>query len=101
MNIFKPSGTFATSAGAAGKDVAEECARWQREAFAPARGDAPDRKKFVTDTGIPIEPLYTPAHLDNVGFDYLRDLGFPGEYPFTRGDRAVVPTEFDMSGSKS
>jgi hypothetical protein len=44
---------------------------------------------------------YTPAHLDKLGFNYLRDLGFPGEHPFTRGDRAVVPTEFDMSRSKS
>jgi methylmalonyl-CoA mutase, N-terminal domain len=29
--------------------------------------------------------LYTPAHLAGIGFDYLRDLGAPGEYPFTRG----------------
>jgi methylmalonyl-CoA mutase N-terminal domain/subunit len=37
--------------------------------------------------GVPVEPdgLYTPAHLVREGFDYLRDVGFPGEYPFTRG----------------
>jgi len=29
--------------------------------------------------------VYTPAHLADAGVDYLRDLGFPGEYPFTRG----------------
>lgn len=29
--------------------------------------------------------LSTPLDLENEGFDYLRDLGFPGEYPFTRG----------------
>ena len=58
------------------------------EAFEPARAGRPERKKFVTDTGIAVEPLYTPAHLERSGFDYLRDLGFPGEYPFTRGDRA-------------
>jgi methylmalonyl-CoA mutase N-terminal domain/subunit len=29
--------------------------------------------------------VYTPAHLADAGFDYLRDVGLPGEYPFTRG----------------
>ncbi|MEW6034108.1 MAG: methylmalonyl-CoA mutase family protein [Chloroflexota bacterium] len=40
------------------------------------------RKEFVTTSSVPIERLYTP--LDIADFDYLRDLGFPGEYPFTR-----------------
>src|SRR5436190_11613168 len=85
MNVLKPPGAFDPTAGK--KDVAAESARWVKEAFEPSRGNQPDRKKFVTDTGIPIEPLYTPVHLDRIGFDYLRDLGFPGEYPFTRGDQ--------------
>ena len=38
---------------------------------------------FETISGEPIEPLYTPEDLE--GFDPQRDLGFPGEYPFTRG----------------
>jgi len=38
-----------------------------------------------TISGIPIRPLYTPADLE--GMDLARDLGFPGEYPFTRGVR--------------
>jgi methylmalonyl-CoA mutase N-terminal domain/subunit len=33
----------------------------------------------------PVQRLYTPADLEDIGFDYLRDVGFPGEYPFTRG----------------
>jgi methylmalonyl-CoA mutase N-terminal domain/subunit len=36
----------------------------------------------------PVNRLYTPADLDAIGFDYLRDVGFPGEYPFTRGTEA-------------
>ena len=51
------------------------------------------RKKFVartperapeltTSSGIVVDPLYTPA---DVQIDYAQDLGFPGEYPFTRG----------------
>lgn len=43
------------------------------------------RRSFRNDVGMEIEPLYTPLHLAERGFDYLRDLGFPGEYPFTRG----------------
>ncbi|HEX6207902.1 MAG TPA: methylmalonyl-CoA mutase family protein, partial [Actinomycetota bacterium] len=38
---------------------------------------------FETISGEPIEPLYTPEDLE--GFDPDRDLGFPGEYPYTRG----------------
>ena len=37
--------------------------------------------------GIPVGPrgLYSPVDLADAGFDYLRDVGMPGEYPFTRG----------------
>jgi len=35
-------------------------------------------------SGIQIKPVYTPADLEAVGFDYASDLGDPGEYPFTR-----------------
>ncbi len=38
---------------------------------------------FQTLSGEPLEPLYTPADVE--GFDYERDLGYPGHYPFTRG----------------
>jgi methylmalonyl-CoA mutase N-terminal domain/subunit len=39
--------------------------------------------KFTTVSGLPIKVLYTPD--DNHGFLYERDLGFPGEFPYTRG----------------
>jgi methylmalonyl-CoA mutase N-terminal domain/subunit len=38
-----------------------------------------------TISGIPIKPLYTPEDL--AGMDRARDLGFPGEFPYTRGIR--------------
>ena len=45
---------------------------------------APEAKaRFETISGLPVNPLYTPA--DVSGLDYLRDLGFPGHHPFTRG----------------
>ena len=43
-------------------------------------GNIPRR---FTDTGIEYKPLYTPEDIANL--DYARDLGFPGEYPYTRG----------------
>lgn len=46
------------------------------------------RDRFLSGSGIPVERLYTPADVD---LDYLRDLGFPGQYPFTRG---IYPTMY-------
>jgi methylmalonyl-CoA mutase N-terminal domain/subunit len=41
-------------------------------------------KQVVLQSGIEIKPVYTPEDLDRVGFDYQKDLGDPGESPFTR-----------------
>ncbi|HIE18044.1 MAG TPA: methylmalonyl-CoA mutase [Dehalococcoidia bacterium] len=44
----------------------------------------PERQdSFITTSGVPVERLYTP--LDIADMDYLREVGFPGEYPYTRG----------------
>ncbi|GBD33147.1 MAG: methylmalonyl-CoA mutase [Gemmatimonadales bacterium] len=43
---------------------------------------------FVTQSSMEVEPLYTPADLE--GFDYERDLGYPGSYPYTRGIHATM-----------
>ena len=40
-------------------------------------------RPFTTISGVPVEPLYGPGHLN--GFDPARDLGEPGEFPYTRG----------------
>jgi methylmalonyl-CoA mutase N-terminal domain/subunit len=39
--------------------------------------------RFTTVSGEPIEPLYTPDDIEQL--NYLSDIGFPGEYPYTRG----------------
>ena len=41
--------------------------------------------KFTTLSDMEVPLLSTPADLADEGFNYLRDSGFPGEYPFTRG----------------
>lgn len=61
--------------------------RWEKESVEPALNKVPERKqRFETDSHIPVERLYLPAD-----FDYEQKLGFPGEYPFTRG---VYPTMY-------
>ncbi|QHE83699.1 acyl-CoA mutase large subunit family protein [Hydrogenophaga sp. BPS33] len=40
---------------------------------------------FQTPSGLTIDPVYTPDHLAREGWDYERDVGYPGEQPYTRG----------------
>lgn len=40
-------------------------------------------KKFTTVSGMPVKTLYTPDDIHDM--DYARDLGYPGEFPYTRG----------------
>jgi methylmalonyl-CoA mutase N-terminal domain/subunit len=42
-------------------------------------------KEVILQSGITVKPVYTPEDLERVGFDYQKDLGHPGEFPFTRG----------------
>jgi len=48
---------------------------------------APQRN-VETSSHIPVKPLYTPADLK--GLDYESEIGYPGEYPFTRGVQATM-----------
>src|ERR1700724_714970 len=58
--------------------------RWEKE---NARAELRDQPP-TTVSSVPIEPLYTPESLN--GFDPDVDLGFPGQYPFTRGVHATM-----------
>ncbi|NLE76080.1 MAG: methylmalonyl-CoA mutase, partial [Chloroflexi bacterium] len=62
---------------------------WENETLGPALARYPERReRFETSSGLPVERLYTPA---DVPMDYGETLGFPGQYPFTRG---VQPTMY-------
>ncbi len=67
--------------------IAVEAQRWQSDTRGPYVQAHPERRdEFVTQAlQWSVNPLYTPADLEAVDFDYLQDLGFPGEYPYTRG----------------
>lgn len=56
---------------------------WHDRFLRPALDQQPERKpQFETASGIPLEPVYLPAAIDE---HYLDALGFPGDFPFTRG----------------
>ena len=60
--------------------------QWLEETLGPVvEKHAERREEFRTDSGINIEPLYGPEDLAEQGLDYHRDLGYPGEFPYTRG----------------
>lgn len=64
-------------------DIEKGYTKWQEkldEAFAKKRERL---EKFSTVSDLEIQRIYTPADIKGQGF--MRDLGFPGEYPFTRG----------------
>src|SRR5574337_554237 len=70
------------------KRLEAQRAAWEEGTLRSTLRRAPERRaEFATTAGIPLERLYTP--LDVADQQYERDLGFPGEYPFTRG---VQPT---------
>jgi len=61
--------------------------RWEDQTLKPTLERLPERDSdFTTISGVPIERLYTP--LDISELDPLADIGFPGEYPYTRGVHA-------------
>src|SRR5439155_16069551 len=68
-----------------------QVARWRSTTRARALGSAGERRdRFATSSDIEIADLYSAADLDALGFDPERDLGLPGEPPFTRGVQATM-----------
>jgi len=64
--------------------------QWEEGPLKSVLSKHPESKpQFVTGSNIPVERLYTPAEIESI--DYERDLGLPGEYPYTRG---VQPTMY-------
>ena len=62
---------------------------WEKGPLKESLERAPERRaEFRTDSGIPVERVYTP--LDGAARDAARDLGLPGLPPFTRGVQATM-----------
>ena len=71
-------------------DVFHEAKKnWEDTVLAKTLGRFPERRQeFLTGSGSPVDRLYFPK---SPGDDYVQDIGFPGEYPYTRG---VQPTMY-------
>jgi len=70
--------------------IREEQERWETATVKKAITKFPERReRFATTSDIEFKRLFTPLDLEE--FDYTKDLGFPGEHPFTRG---VQPTMY-------
>ncbi|MFW9944992.1 MAG: methylmalonyl-CoA mutase, partial [Candidatus Sifarchaeia archaeon] len=64
--------------------------RWESSTLSRHAKTNPERRdEFISVSSRPVRRIYTPADLPD--FDYMRDLGFPSEYPYTRG---VQPTMY-------
>lgn len=67
----------------------DELKRWEEKTVSPVLRKNPERREtFEVSSGIPLARVYLPEDADP---DYAEALGFPGEYPFTRG---IQPTMY-------
>ena len=71
------------------EEIKQRKEQWEKEIASKSLEKLPERSELSTTSNIPVSRVYTP--LDIADFDYLRDLGFPGEYPLIRG---VYPTMY-------
>src|SRR5579884_1002785 len=72
------------------EDLRSAWQRWEAEVVRPTIARRPERaERFTTLSEIPVERLYSP--LDRADHAYLDEIGFPGQYPFTRG---IYPTMY-------
>jgi len=69
--------------------IRERKEKWEREVVSKSFEILPERGEYLTSSDISINRVHTP--LDIPDFDHVLDLGFPGEYPLTRG---VYPTMY-------
>lgn len=72
------------------KDMSNQRKKWEEETLKKHLEKHPEwRDEFITTSSVPIKRLYSPSDISD--FNYLGDLNFPSEYPFTRG---VQPTMY-------
>lgn len=71
------------------KEIKQQRERWEKTTLPNWIKQSKERKtEFRNHSGMLIKRLYTPEDIKNM--DYMRDMGFPGEYPFLRGVHATM-----------
>jgi methylmalonyl-CoA mutase N-terminal domain/subunit len=71
------------------REIRKERERWEQTTLPKWMSQSDERKKeFQNTSNMHVKRLYTPEDMERM--DYLKDLGFPGEYPFIRGVHATM-----------
>ncbi len=82
--------TVKVKSGGASANFKAAREKWEKETLSPATAKSPERRRrFENSSGTELPALFCPETVESN--DYARKIGFPGEYPFTRG---VQPTMF-------
>ncbi len=73
------------------QEIANARKQWEETTLRKTLERFPERQEsFPTISNVPVERLYDWNDLDRIGFDAERDLGYPGEFPYTRGVHATM-----------
>jgi methylmalonyl-CoA mutase N-terminal domain/subunit len=74
------------------EDLAKSIETWESSVLKESlAAKAEQQPKFMTDSGITVKRVYTPLDMEEQDFSFIKDVGFPGDYPFTRG---ISPTMY-------
>lgn len=65
------------------EQIKQETQNWDEKKIQPMLAKRPERKESFKSSSFNLKNLYTPVDIENM--DYINDLGFPGQYPYTRG----------------
>jgi len=71
------------------KEIIKARESWEKDCYQPSLSQSPERlPRFSTVSDLEIKKLYSPEDIARMNF--LRDIGFPGQYPYTRGVQASM-----------
>jgi methylmalonyl-CoA mutase N-terminal domain/subunit len=71
------------------KEIIKARESWEKDCYQPSLGQSPERlSKFSTVSDLEIKKLYGPEDIGQL--DFMRDIGFPSQYPYTRGVQASM-----------
>lgn len=73
------------------KELEKAFSAWKERYKEEFKKERKPEAEFLSEAGIPFKRVYTPLDLEEKNFNYINDLGLPGDFPYTRGR---TPIEF-------
>jgi len=65
------------------QEIREAKKQWEKKLESELQTKGVNISEIKSRSDIPAESFYTPHNLQEINWDYMRDVGFPGEYPYT------------------